>query len=140
MDWIEAFTWNEVGSYNLGSGVDGLLMMAVGAVAMRGATDWRGRLSAFAVLATGAYIASRGLHWFVASIPGLDVAGDGSLYAPWAADSRAYLAPFAYVMAAALGAVYALSIWHTHRFTAVAVLLLSWGGYVAGGFVPTLIP
>ncbi len=128
--------WNEVASYNLGTGLDGLLMMVAGLLAWSGARDWHGHLRGVAVACIGLYICSRGLHWYVAMAPPFNIPHDGSLYAPWSADTRAWLAIPAYLMALTLGAVYATRAWAVSRTLAAAVVVLSIGGYIAGGLTP----
>lgn len=132
--------WNAVAAYNLGTGLDGLVMMAAGLVAIRGALDTHGRVRGLVVIAIGMYIATRGLHWYVADLPGLSVPGDGAIYAPWAASSRYFLTPFAVLMSVGLATLYGMQGWRISRPLAVTVVFVTLIGYVIGGLTPEVPP
>lgn len=128
--------WNEVGSYNLGTALDGLLMICAGSAALIGASTWRGRFTALVVVALGLYIASRSGHWYVASLPGQDVARDGNPYAPWAQDTRVFLFVPALLMSMGLGALYCMRLWPISRVLGALVVVVSLIGYLIGGLTP----
>jgi hypothetical protein len=64
---------------------------------------------------------------------------DGSISAPWADGFKGWLTPTAYFMSLMLATNYGARAWFGgYRWVAIIIMLLLVGGYLVGGFTPSI--
>lgn len=136
MDWIVS-NWDQVGAYNLGTAVTGLILVFLCLTAFVGTSRRLSRYVALAFSAIGLYMLFRGAYWFVAS-----------QFAPVELDYHpAFTANLAHTddwrwliwlviapMELALLALY-MRVFEHHGKRGIAVVGLVSAGYLLGGFL-----
>lgn len=133
MDWI-ANNWNQVSSYNFGTGITGLAVFSLAAY-VYGRLHPMGRLLATVLMGFGAYFIYRGFYWFGCSV----MTYADHLYHPACTSSPAHPDDWRWtiwLVIVPLELVLMRLYWHVfgHREAAFALCALIITSYVAAGF------
>ena len=136
MDWL-VNSWDQVGSYNLGTGTTGVLMVAMAVAALFSTRAFVARVLAAVFLFVGLYFTYRGYYWFVAHALALPGEIYHSAFTASGPDDRDFRWTI-WLIIIPMEAVLFLWYWVTfkaHRSYGVVAILVIVASYLIGGYI-----
>ena len=129
MDWI-LNNWDQIGAYNLGTAVTGLVVVCLCIRAFLGTESGLARAVAVSFAGLGLYMLYRGGWWFLAN----QTAPEGSLYNPFFVANRWTIWLFIVPMEMALIWLY-MKLFRHHGWRGLLLVSCVIAGYGVGGLL-----